>query len=290
MTTLSEGIHHGVSFSDYLSGANLPSPAVSGSDLANFDSECPAYAHSFWRGNPLRYESGDTAATTFGTATHCLILEGYTQFVSRYAVKPEGLDMRTKDGKAWAADHSGFEIISAADVLRIKQMRINLMAHPDAKRLLTAGGVAETTMIAKDPATGLYLLARPDLFIERAGLLVNLKTARNLAPSDFERQVFSLRYYLSDAFVRYVAKLCGVASPSHAFLVTGNAPPHLGYVAALKQEAAEWGDRQVRGLLDQFAACVESGVWPGYSDGVLEIGLPAWGAKQVQSKIEGIAA
>lgn len=283
---IAPGIHPNISFEQYLSGADLPSPAVSGSDLVNLDSECPAYAHAFWRGNLARDRSEDTDATSFGTAAHAYILEGEEAFFSRYVVKPEGLNLSTKEGRAWKAENEGAEFIGFEAFKRICRMRAGLFKHPDARRILKAGGTPELTMVARDPATGLWLLARPDLFIERAGMLVNLKTARNLAASDFERQVWALRYYLSDAFVRYVAKLCGVAKPSHAFLVVGNEAPHLGYVAALKADAAEWGDRQVRLLLNQFAACVESGVWPSYSDGVLEIGLPAYAAVQVQTKIQ----
>lgn len=280
------GIHRSVSFAQYRSGEGLPPNAVSGSDLVAFDTECPAYAHAFWRGNPHREESEHTPATAFGTAAHAFILEGADAFRSRYAVKPEGLNLSTKEGRAWKEDHADLEIITSDAFARIQRMRDGLMAHADARRVLGAGGVAEATMVAQDPETGLWLLARPDLFIERAGMLVNFKTARSPAPADFERQVWALRYYLSDAFVRHVAKLCGVAKPSHAFLVVGNEAPHLGYVAALKADAAAWGDRQVRLQLRQFAACVESGHWPGYSAGVLEIALPAYAATQVATKIQ----
>lgn len=285
---IAQGIHHGISFAQYLSGEGMPAPAVSGSDLVNFDTECAAYAYAFWRSNPNREQSEDTPATAFGSAAHCLILEGPDAFDARYVVKPEGMNFATKEGKAWRAEaeEGGHEIVSHEAWQRMNRMRAGLGAHPDAKRILFAGGKAETTMIARDPDTGLWLLARPDLFIERAGLLVNLKTARALAVDAFERQVWSLRYFLSDAFARHVAKLCGVATPKHAFLVVGNEAPHLGYVAALKADAAAWGDQQVKTLLRQFAACVESGHWPSYSDGVLEIGIPAWGAQQLTQKIQ----
>ena len=283
---LSAGIHSGVSFARYRSGEGLPAPAVSGSDLVHLDSECAAYAFAFWRGNPKREESDDTAATAFGTAAHALILEGFEAFSARYVVKPENLNLSTKAGREWKANIDGHEIISHDAFVRILNMRAGLLAHPDASRILNAGGKPELTMCAQDPVSGLWLLARPDLFVERAGLLVNLKTARNLAPDDFARQVWSLRYYLSDAFVRYVARLCGIDEPKHAFLVVGNEAPHLGYVAALKADAAEWGARQVRILLDQFASCVSSGVWPSYCDGVLELALPAYAATKIATKIQ----
>jgi len=282
------GIHANFTFHEYLNGISMPAPAVSGSDLVHFDRECPAYAYAFWRGNQNREPSEDTEATAFGTAAHCYILEGEAAFEQRFVVKPEGMNFTTKEGRAWRAEaeESGRDVVTYEAFKRICMMKAGLYEHGDARRLLRAGGRAELTMIAKDPETGLWLLARPDLFIERAGMLVNLKTARNLAPGDFERQVWALRYYLSDAFVRHVAKLAGVAAPSHAFLVVGNEAPHLGYVAALNADAAAWGDRQVRILLRQFADCVAHNHWPSYATGVLEIGLPAYATNQIASKVQ----
>ena len=173
---IDEGIHHDVSFDAYLSGTGIPAPAVSGSDLVAYETECPAHAFAFWRGNPARIHNEPTASMTLGTAAHCYILEGADAFHDRYAVKPEGLNFSTREGRAWRDEQEGRSIISFDQHMQILAMRDALMAQADARRLLEAGGRAEATMIAKDPETGLTLLCRPDLYISRAGLAVNLKT------------------------------------------------------------------------------------------------------------------
>lgn len=288
---LAEGIHHDISFATYLSGAGIPAPAVSGSDIVNYEVECPAYAWSFWRGNPNRIASEPTPAMALGTAAHAYILEGADAFHARYVVQPEEIDLRTKAGKAWRDEVGDRHLIRFSDHMRIMDMRDALMAQPDARRLLEAGGRAEVTMVARDPETGLTLLCRPDLYISRAGLAVNLKTTASPAPPAWRRTCANLRYDLGDAMFRLVAGLLGVQRPSHAFMVVGSQAPHLGYVAALSAEAASAADQQLRQILRRFADSVSRNDWPGYSAGILEIGLPAWAANEIATSIQrGYAA
>jgi hypothetical protein len=283
---IDEGIHHDIDFAQYLSGANIPAPAVSGSDLVNYETECPAHAFAFWRGNPDRIHSEPTASMTLGTAAHAYILEGADAFHHRFAVKPEGLNFSTREGKAWRDAQEGRSIISFDQHMTILAMRDALMAQPDARRLLEAGGRAEVTMVARDEETGLTLLCRPDLYIARAGLAVNLKTTSSPAPNAWRRTCANLRYDLGDAMFRLVAGLLGVQRPSHAFMVVGSNAPHLGYVAALSAEAASAADQQLRQILRRFAKSVASNDWPGYTVGVLEIGLPQWAANEIAANIQ----
>lgn len=279
--TLRAGIHEGVHMEDYLSGAGLPSPCVSASDLVNMDTECAAYAHAYWRGNPDRQSHEDTDATALGSAFHTLLLEGLEKYRALYAVKPAGLNLATKEGKAWKAEEAnGREVISWDNHEKLLSMAGAVLKGP-ARTVLTARKVAEVTLVAKDPDTGLWLVARPDLIVS-GRLLVNLKSARAPKPEEFERQLFALRYYLGDAFYRHVAKLAGIENPAHAFLVVGKEAPHLSYLATLKPELREYADRCVRTLLDQFASCVENRDWPSYTSHTIEIGLPAWAAKRMQ--------
>ena len=140
-------------------------------------------------------------------------------------------------------------------------------------------------MVATDPETGLRLLTRPDWLIESATISVNLKTTQSPNPEAWKRTCANLRYDLSDALFRRVATLLGWNRPSHAFLVIGARAPLLNYVAALSPEAAEAADRQLSQILRRFAACIDSGVWPGYADGVVEIGLPTWAAQRIENRI-----
>lgn len=279
--TLRAGIHEGVHMEDYLSGVGLPSPCVSASDLVNLDTECAAYAHAYWRCNPNREPNEDTDATAFGSAFHTLLLEGREVFNSRYAIKPQGLNLATKDGKAWKEENAGREFVSYDDFLKLSRMHAAVLRGP-AGDVLRSPRVAESTIIAKDTDTGLWLVARPDLIVN-GRLLVNLKSARSPKPEEFERQLFALRYYLGDAFYRLAARFAGIEAPAHAFLIVGKDAPHLSYLAALKPELSAYADRCVRTLLDQWASCISFEDWPSYTAHTIEIGLPVWAAKKMET-------
>ena len=45
---------------------------------------------------------------------------------------------------------------------------------------------------------------------------------------------------------------------------------------AYLRTAVEEGRRANREAIDLYARCMETGVWPGYSDDIVTIGLPAW--------------
>lgn len=282
---IADGIHNNVSFDAYLAPGTFGPRAVSGSDLVAFEVECPAHAWAFWRGNPDREISDATPAMAFGSAAHAYILEGAEAFHARYAVKPDGLSLATREGKQWKESLGGREIVSFTDHMRIVAMAGALMSNPAAAKLLRAGGIAEATLVATDADTGLRLLTRPDLFVERLGLNVNLKTTQAPHPEAWRRTCANLRYDLSDALFRRVARLLQIENASHAFLVVGSKPPHLNYVAALSAEAAHAADQQLDQILRRFAACVDSGKWPSYADGVVEIGLPTWAAAKIQNSI-----
>jgi hypothetical protein len=262
---ISDGIHQDVSFEAYLSAEAFAAPAVSGSDLVAYETECPAHAHAFWRGNPARVHREPSASMALGTAAHCYILEGAEVFHQRFSVKPDGLSFATREGKQWREAQGDRQIVSFTDHMRIVGMRDGLMKNADARRLLEAGGRAEVTMVARDEETGLTLLCRPDLYIARAGLAVNLKTT---------------------ATFRLVASTLGIQRPTHAFMVVGNDEPFIGYVAALSADAASAADQQLRQILRRFAKSVADDSWPGYTTGVIEIGLPQWAANEINASIQ----
>ena len=66
-------------------------------------------------------EREETDAMRFGTAEHAAVLEPEL-FKSQYIVKPEGIDMRTKEGKAWRAECGDRPVITQKDNDRIKYM------------------------------------------------------------------------------------------------------------------------------------------------------------------------
>lgn len=275
------GIYADIPFRHYLDNP-CDGPAISGSDIVHMEQECAAYAYAKWRCNPSRIPPEDTPSMLFGRAAHAFLLEGADAFRERFAVKPEGMSFATKDGKVWRADAeaTGREVISYNDGERLQAMLTSIRKHETPRKLAAMRGLVEATAIAKDPETGLWLMARPDKLV--GSFSCNLKTANAPNPTDFERAVFNYGYHLGDAFTRLVLSLATGEPQTSSFLVIGSDAPHLCYVATLKPEVAEYADKCVRNLIRQWAACVEADHWPSYTDKTIEIGLPAYAARKMQ--------
>lgn len=279
---LTAGIHADVPMTDYL-GQPAPGPCVQATDLKRLHERCPAYAFARWTGNPACIDDEhDTDATAFGTAAHCYLVEGAEKFHSLYAVKPEGHDGRTKEGKAWLAAHAAATFISADDFDALQAMARMINAHPMA-RLALRDGIPEATAIVQDPETGLWLKCRPDYLTPR--LAVNLKTTMNNGADAFGRQCWSLGYHVSAAMTLDILARLGRPVP-YAFLSIEKVPPYVPAVRALSDRFIVAGRLIYRRALRRFADCLSNGKWPGYSDEVETLSPTAWQDREIDTLIE----
>ena len=132
----------------------------------------------------------------FGDAMHAICLEP-ERLKSEFVVMPE-LNLRTNAGKEekklFLAEHGSSKILTAEEHKKLNLMYESVMAHPQARALIEAEGVAEGSYFWKDEETGLTCKCRPDKQI--GGLLVDVKTAPDL--KKFNYSVDDYRYYVQD--------------------------------------------------------------------------------------------
>jgi hypothetical protein len=76
----------------------------------------------------------------------------------------------------------------------------------------------------------------------------------------------------------------GATGAAFVFIVQQKDPPFLVSVCQLEPEDIELGRNQNRRAVEIYAACKESGVWPGY-DGIATCPLPGWARKQIQDDL-----
>jgi hypothetical protein len=251
---------------------------VQTTDLKRLHDHCPAYAFARWSGNPAAIQSTSSAAMDFGTAAHTLLLEGEAVFMARYAIRPDGHDGRTREGKAWNAANFGKEHINAEDLTAIRAMARTINAHPTA-RLALRGGHPEVTAIHRDSETGLWLKVRPDYLTP--ALAVNLKTCRDNGKDAFTRQSWSLGYHIGAAMSMDVLRALGRDVP-YAFLTVETEPPYIPAVRVLSDELIQAGRLIYRRALRRWADCLSSGRWPGYADDVETLHPTGWMSKEIE--------
>ena len=105
----------------------------------------------------LEHPVEQTQAMAFGSACHKFILEPES-FLDEYAIAPEGINRRTKEGKeqweTFCNSNAGKTIVNAEDMQTVAEMRSMLDHCPLAKKLIYGKGETEAPFFWTDPDTG----------------------------------------------------------------------------------------------------------------------------------------
>lgn len=259
-------------------------PSISSSGLRTIENECPAkyWLHSPF--NPGRLQKEVSSALDFGRAAHHWCL-GEADFAKHYVVSPYD-DFRKKEAAAWR-DQQELTILKAADLEAIGAMASVIQAHPLAARAFEAR--VECSFIAKHD-WGVWLKARPDLWEndEEGGFLYDYKTAASAKPSDFARDVFNFGYHMQAALALDVVEMVtGERPQAFCIIVQEKKPPYLVELYTMTANALHWGKAQYRRALYTFTQCLETSIWPGYTNGkVTELDLPYWADTQLSMREE----
>ena len=230
--------------------------------------------------DPNRVEPEPTPAMLLGTALHTHVLE-LDAWDARYVMAPEGIDRRTKQGKAeWEAftvAASGRTVISRSDAEQVMQMARAVYKHPAAAMLLNLPGAAETTHMWTDEATGLECKCRPDWLTSDGSIVVDLKTTEDASPAGFRKSISSWRYHVQAAwYLDGLERATGQRPEQFIFVCVEKKPPHAVAVYAADAEMVATGMAQAVTDLALLAECKAADSWPSYSEQIELISLPGW--------------
>ncbi len=242
-----------------------------------------------WVKNPD--EDDQRPVLAFGKALHCAILEPDV-FGARYCVLPPGAPARPtaamlaakKNSESsleriafwerWDADNAGRTILTADDYERVQRMGDSVRAHPVAAGLLV-GGQREITLRWEDEATGLRCQARPDLYLP-GEFVMDVKTCRDASEEGFARAVHNYLYDLGEAHYLEGIRANGDSIRYFIFLAIESTAPFVCQPCVIDAKAEQRGYTLRTRAMNRQAECLKSGRWPGYSERLLEIHLPAF--------------
>lgn len=251
--------------------------------------------------DPNRPPPGDpTAAMKNGTLVHCCTFEP-DEVDRRYVVLPDDAPKRPTEAQRnaakpssatldaidwWArfeATHPGAEVIDRGQLEAAQRQAAAIRALPEVGALLREGS-GEDSVFWIDQETGLLCKCRPD-WTSPAGdgvILVDGKTTSDASPQGFSRSVWNLDYHLQAAWYSdgYEAAT-GKRVHGFVFATAENTWPHIGAAYMLDDEVLDWARRENRRLLNLYAECVRTGVWPGYQQTIQPLTLPAWAMKEI---------
>ena len=269
-------------------------PAVGSSGL-KLVQRSPLHYWAAYR-DPNRERREPTPLMRIGTAWHAAIFEP-GKFESDYIELPEGLDRRTKEGKALYAEveATGREPLSASTMAQIKAMAEAAATHPASRVLFEqCEGLGEASLFWVDTETGVNCKIRPDYHVPPcalfpSGLIVDGKSIDDASAEPFARSAWNGGHHLQAAFYADgFQQVYGTEKPpTFMWLVQEREAPYATAYYSASDDLVEYGRRQYRRLLAVITKCEAEGQWPGYPTGVQPMALPAWAAKVVQ---EGVAA
>ena len=227
-----------------------------------------------------------SSAFRIGSAAHTAILEPI-QYHLRYAIKPEGIDRRTKDGKlafaAFESENVGKIVISEEEHDQVYSMFGAVNWHKLAAQLLSKG-TAEVTWRTQGT---MPLQCRTDWF-NPAGCelsagrpyVADLKTVESLddeAFSNFEKAVFRYGYHRQAGFyLPLITEITGAPVFDFFFIAVEKVEPFGVAVYRLSDAAIARGQDETITDLVRLQSCLASNTWPNLDPALREIGLPKW--------------
>ena len=254
-------------------------PYAAQSILKILRDQTPAHAKQ-----AMDHPSEPTPALRLGSAVHMAFLQPEL-FSSSYVSAPS-VDRRTKEGKAaWESfiqENVGRTVLTAGEMAQCLAVRESVAAHPTARKLLE--GDAELSAIWQDSDTGVWCKGRFDKVSRGIGAITDLKTTRDASPRSFTRSIWSYGYYIQAAHYLQGARALGIPAEFFTIIAVEKEPPYCVAVYHIRGEAVEAGLRELKPLLEIYAHCEESGVWPGFPPEAVEIDLPRYAYFELESE------
>jgi exodeoxyribonuclease VIII len=270
------GIIPGISIEEYHRGAGI--------SKSQLDQMAKSPAHYL---SSLTTPRKETPAMRIGSLFHGLVLEPERV---KIAVAPS-CDKRTKEGKAtwesFCAENAGAEIVTADEGEMLQGMVASVRAHPAASRLLSGPGIAEGSAWWVDEQSGELCRCRPDFYREDLGVIVDLKSTEDASPSEFARSIAKYNYNIQSAFYQDgVEAATGDFIKGFVFVAVEKKAPYAVAVYRLDMQGVEAGRVEYKRLLLDLADCKHAGKFPGYSERIETISMPAWSMKEFFNEYE----
>lgn len=233
-----------------------------------------------------------TPALVFGQAAHKMLLEP-TEFYEEFAVKPEGIDRRTKEGKEEYArflrQAEGKTVIDLDTYATIRGMVDKAIGNPQVRKLLS--GRKEIPFFWTDPDTGVACKVKCDCvtYLDDMPVIVDYKTCKSAKTEDFIRDAYKYGYHLQVAM--YTEGMMQVKHlkerPMFVFIVEEKDPPFALNLVTVPDDVMDYGLDTMRELLGIYKECEEMDNWFGYNgpfNQQNEMSLPGWLAKEIENE------
>lgn len=227
----------------------------------------------------------DTPSKRLGRAIDTATLEP-EKFNDLFFQLPE-LNLRTNAGKAHRdeliAANPGKEALNAEEFNTAFKAAGAVLSHPDAARLL-ASATRQMSIWWKDQETGILCKARLDAYQAQTNTIIDLKSTQDASPRGFQRgSIWAYRYDLQAAWYMTALEAHGIKPEHFVFIAVEKTMPFEVGVYRLTDEVIKLSKQENQALLRKYAECLRTDNWPGYTEGIVDIGVPKFGIEELEA-------
>jgi len=220
-----------------------------------------------------------TPAMEMGTALHCLKLDGREAFKKQYVMKPEGLSLSTKEGKAWKAQVGKRKVLGCGgkddpwgSVLGMANSLDRLKWFDD-----------DQPDYIKNNEVSIYwdwhnikCKARLDRVLIDEGIVLDLKTTDCVEPDIFAKKVVSLGYDFQAAFYARAAEIAYKKPFKFIFVAVERKAPYTVDLFEVDDRMMREGLAKSDAAVKIYSACSELGKWPNKEPQLRSLSYPGW--------------
>lgn len=217
-------------------------------------------------------------AFDLGTCAHECFME---QDTSNYVSLPQGIDRRTKDGKAryeaFIERNKGKRIVTHEQSETVKKMFDVIASNSYASGFLN-GSTIEQGAWYRDPRTNLLCKFRPDILNVERGFIADYKTCFSASPHEFSKAVARYYYHLSATHYLVGSNLMyDGAIKNYYFIAQEKTYPFA--VAIYKMDSTDiFRSYELRNsLMSKIKLRLEIGSWPDWSGEEQTLHIPGYG-------------
>ena len=264
------GAYPGISADDYHGREICDAPSISSSGLKLITKKTPLHYWHQSSMNPARPVQKQSRALNLGSALHDLILLG-SDIGKAFHILPADFNPRAtreqaEQIQAWDyAIKKGKRVLTKADFDTLQAMAESVMKEELAMALVTAG-TPEMTLAARDPITGVWMRARPDVLPDTMEIVPDVKTAADASLDVYERAATRFGYFQSAAhYLDVIEQLYGEAKRRFVLITIEKEPPYCVVIDHLDDGDIDYARLRNRAALNKFAEALKTGVWQGYT-------------------------